>query len=136
MAMLWLLALPFVVGCAGSGGGTEPEVSASAVGSGVRGVAVVDAGCPVLEHASTCPQMPLRARIVALRAGTTERVVTVETDPDGAFRFSLAPGAYQIQGENLTGAALPTAMPVPATVRANEYTHVTVVFDSGVRGPR
>lgn len=133
--MLWLLASWWVVGCAGSGGGPDPAGSAGAGGSGVRGVAVVDVGCPVLEDASVCPRVPLRARIVALRSGTTQRVAAVETSSDGAFHMVLAPGAYQLQGENLTGAAYPTAMPVPVTVRENEIAHVTVVFDSGIRAP-
>jgi hypothetical protein len=101
----------------------------------VKGVAVVDAGCPVLENASACPQIPLRARIIATRVGASQPAARVETDTDGTFRLPLPPGAYQLQGENLTGAPLPTAMPVAVSVRDNEFTHVTVIFDSGVRAP-
>jgi hypothetical protein len=98
-------------------------------------VAVVDEGCPVLENSSTCPRIPLRARIIVVRPGSAERVSAAETGPDGAFQIGLAPGSYELRGENRTGAPIPTAMPVPVSVRAGEFTSVTVVFDSGVRAP-
>lgn len=77
----------------------------------------------------------MRARIVAMRAGSAERAGAVETGSDGAFQMVLPPGSYDVRGENLTGAPYPAAMPVPVSVRANEFAAVTVVFDSGVRGP-
>ena len=103
--------------------------------SGVTGSVVVDIGCPVLEGASSCPEVPLRARVVVLRVNSTENVAMVETGTDGRFRILLPPGGYELRGENLTGAPVPAAMPVVATVVANEFTQVTVRFDSGVRGP-
>jgi hypothetical protein len=96
---------------------------------------VVDIGCPVLENASACPLVPLRARITAVRPGSTQPAAVVESAADGAFSIGLQPGVYEIRGENLSSAPMPTAMPVSVTVRAGEYTPVTVVFDSGVRGP-
>lgn len=69
------------------------------------------------------------------RAGSVERVAAVETGADGQFRIPLAPGDYELRGENLTGAPVPTAMPVPVTVMGGEFAQITVRFDSGVRGP-
>jgi hypothetical protein len=97
-------------------------------------MAVVDVGCPVLEGSSPCPEVPLRARIVVRRVGTGERVTAAESGADGRFRIVLAAGRYELLGENLAGAPVPTAMPVPVTVGAGEFVSVTVRFDSGVRG--
>ena len=81
------------------------------------------------------PEVPLQARVVVLRANTTEEVAMVETGADGRFSIPLPPGSYELYGENLAGAPVPTAMPVAVTVMAGEFSEVTVRFDSGVRGP-
>lgn len=117
--------------CFATGCGQPSQASSS----GVAGNVVVDVGCPVLEGTSPCPEVPLQARVVALRANSTERVATVETGADGRFRIPLPPGGYELHGENLTDAPVPTAMPVPVTVVDGEFAQVTVRFDSGVRGP-
>jgi len=129
-----------VVSCAGLGepsdaprtGGSVP--GAAGPGSGVAGVAVVDAGCAVLEGSAPCPELPLRARIVVLRDGSTNRVTAVESGTDGRFRVELAPGRYVLKGENLAGTPVPTAMPVPVTVAPGRFVAATVRFDSGIRG--
>jgi hypothetical protein len=133
VAVVTPLLIAVLAACADAGpgsGGGRPGSPAS----GVAGVAMVDVGCPVLEGSSPCPEVPLRARIVVRRVGTGDRVTAVESGVDGRFRVLLAPGRYELRGENLAGAAVPTAMPVPVTVRAGEFVSVTVRFDSGVRG--
>lgn len=119
--------------CGGEPASDPPEPVPGA-SSGVAGTAVVDEGCPVLEGTSPCPEVPLPARVVVVDAVTAGEVTAVRTDADGRFRIPLPPGSYQLRGENLTGAALPTALPVPVTVRAGEFTEAIVRFDSGVRG--
>ena len=96
---------------------------------------MVDVGCPVLEGTSPCPEVPLQARVTVLRADSAGRVAVVETDTDGRFRVPLPPGRYELRGENLAAAPVPTAMPVSVTVVDGEFARVTVRFDSGVRGP-
>jgi len=136
MTRLWTAAVLLLTISAGCDGGTgKQQASATPGGSGVKGIATVDAGCPVLEDASACPRVPLHARIVAVWAGTTKRAATVETNLDGAFQMTLMPGAYQLEGETLTGAPYPAATPVLVNVRENEFAQVMVVFDSGVRAP-
>jgi hypothetical protein len=98
----------------------------------VAGAAVVDVGCPVLEGGTSCPETPLPARVVVLRGAS--RVTAVETDAGGRFRIPLPAGDYELHGENLTGAPVPTAMPVPVTVAPGEFSQVTIRFDSGIRG--
>ncbi|HEV7900015.1 MAG TPA: hypothetical protein VGP31_19455 [Planosporangium sp.] len=58
-----------------------------------------------------------------------------QSDDLGYFRVVLAPGGYVLKPENLTGAPVPTARPVPVQVSAGRFTTVSVHFDSGVRGP-
>ncbi|MFI7546538.1 hypothetical protein [Actinoplanes sp. NPDC049599] len=118
---------------ADSGGGPV-EGSAGADRSGVRGIAIVDVGCPVLEGSSPCPQVPLRARIAAGRPGQAGRLVAVETTDDGRFEIVLAPGTYELRGENLAGQPVPSAMPVTVVVHPGQFSDAVVVFDSGIRG--
>lgn len=121
-----------LAGCAGSRPDESQPGEGSAVDAGVFGVAVVDAGCPVLDAGTSCPDVPLRARVVVLRS--TDRVAVTETDPKGRFRAVLPPGSYVLHGENLDNAAVPSAMPISVTVHPGEFTEVTIRFDSGIRG--
>jgi hypothetical protein len=58
----------------------------------------------------------------------------VNTSDAGQFEIRLPAGDYVVQGQNLTQGPLPTALPVPVTVRHGSWTTVTIHFDSGVRG--
>ncbi len=121
-----------LAGCAGAGSESPSPTRAT---SGVRGSAVVDIGCPVLEDASPCPQVPLQARISVVQPGSAQPAAVVQTMADGTFDIGLPPGIYELRGENLSGAPVPSAVPVTVTVRAGEFAQVTVIFDSGVRAP-
>src|SRR5215218_7443264 len=103
-----VVALVMAVGLAGCAEAGSPSGSASssppAGASGVRGSAVVDIGCPVLEGASVCPRVPLPARISAVQSGATQPVAVVQTIADGAFEMGLLPGVYELRGENLSRA--------------------------------
>jgi len=102
--------------------------------SGIAGVTVVDEGCPVLEAESSCGVLPLEARVFVRRSGSHQLVATVTSDEQGRFRVLVPPGRYELQGENLSGAPVPTAMPVEVIVPEGDYATTTVRFDSGVRG--
>jgi hypothetical protein len=124
-----------LTGCASSGGGeARSSAVASHRSSGVLGTTMVDRGCPVLEGSSSCPEVPLRARVVAVRTGSGAPVGAVESGADGRFRLELEPGRYELSGQNLTGAPVPTAMPVQVTVDPGAFVRVVVHFDSGIRG--
>ena len=117
--------------------GNDPALPSSTpvpITTGVQGTALVDEGCPVLPVGSQCPQRPLRARVIVLDSKGTE-IARTDTSDTGKFVVPLAAGDYVLQGQNLTGAPLPSATPVPATVRDGALTSVTINFDSGVRGP-
>ena len=102
-------------------------------GSGVRGVTVVDAGCPPTVEQPACPTGPLAARLEFVAEGASEPTAAVDTAPDGTFSVDLAPGSYDVVPENLTGAPYPRADPVTVEVRPGSFTELTVRFDSGVR---
>jgi hypothetical protein len=112
-----------------SGGSTPP-----ALRSGIQGVALVDEGCPVLQAGSPCPEHPMPARVVVSDQAGAE-VTTTDTTDAGQFSIELPEGSYVVRAENKSGTPLPTAKPIPVTVRSEAMTPLTIHFDSGVRGP-
>ena len=121
------LCLVCLSACAGSSGAAQgPD-------SGVSGITIVDQGCPVVRPSTPCPTHPVRAKVVAVRTGSSGTAGQVESDADGHFRMSLEPGTYVLQASNLTGAPVPTAMPTQVEVPNGSYVDVTIHFDSGIR---
>ena len=102
--------------------------------TGVEGTTVVDEGCPVLPVESPCPQRPLEARVVVLNHDGAE-IAHTNTNGKGEFRIRLSAGDYELQGQNLSGAPLPSAAPVSVSVKEGRMQTVTIQFDSGVRAP-
>lgn len=101
--------------------------------TGVQGRTVTDVGCPTPQGSSACPEVPLRAKVTALRAGSGESAAVVESGEDGGFLLDLPPGSYELRAENLAGGPVPTAMPLVVTVEADLLLPVTVRFDSATR---
>src|SRR3954447_7116259 len=116
-----------LLAAAGCGGGARSPAASS---SGLTGHTVVDVGCP-LAGGDPCPTRPIRARVTI--TAPDSRAHEVLTDDRGAFRVPLAPGRYVLQAENLTGAPVPTALPVAVQVPDGRFAAVTIAFDSGVR---
>jgi hypothetical protein len=114
-------------------GACSASPAPSPVESGIAGVTVVDAGCPVLRDGERCPEHPIRANLVVTRPDSTEIVARSHSGADGTFRIRLPPGTYLLRPTNATGAPLPTAQPVTVEVRERGFTAVRVRFDSGVR---
>lgn len=100
--------------------------------TGVEGTTVVDEGCPVVPVGSQCPQRPLPARVLVLNQQGAE-VAHTDTNGKGEFRIRLSAGDYLLQGQNLTGAPLPAATPVPVNIQDGRMHVVTIQFNSGVR---
>lgn len=99
--------------------------------SGIRGVTVVDQGRPLLLHQKPVPVEPMPARIRITRGG--HHIAQVNTDADGRFEVLLPPGRYQLAAVNITGAPVPSALPITMTVHPDEIYTVTIQFDSGIR---
>ncbi len=58
-------------------------------------------------------------------------VAEFTSDSQGKFRAVLAPGRYEVEPEN--AAPLPMGSTVDVTVTAGQFTHVQIVYDSGIR---
>ena len=129
-----MLVVALAVGCEANTNSPAPETTVASSPTGVEGTTVVDEGCPVLPVDSPCPQRPLPARVLVLNQKGVE-VTRTNTNGKGEFRIGLSVGSYILQGQNLTGAPLPTATPVPVNVLKGQMQVVRIKFDSGVRGP-
>jgi hypothetical protein len=129
-----MLVVALTVGCEANTNSPAPETTFASSPTGVEGTTVVDEGCPVLPVDSPCPQRPLPARVLVLNQKGRE-VTRTNTNGSGEFRIELSAGSYILQGQNLTGAPLPTATSVPVNVLKGQMQVVTIKFDSGVRDP-
>lgn len=104
----------------GSGDGT----------SGIRGRALAGPQCPVEIEGSPCPDLPWEGTVLAVDAQSGEEF-TVQTDADGRFRLSLAPGTYEVTIE--AGSSPPFAKPQTVTVEEGAFAEIVVSVDTGIR---
>jgi hypothetical protein len=98
--------------------------------SGISGIVLIGPTCPVERPESPCPDRPYEATILALDADGRE-VARARSAADGRFRLALAPGAYVLHPES--SMTPPTAADQTVDVFADEYTNVSINFDSGIR---
>ena len=113
--------------------GSRSETAADSFDSGVTGVSVLAASCPETPQAQECPDRPMPAHLTVTRANSGEVVASADTNSDGNFRISLAPGTYTVTPTNMSAAPMPSAYPISFEVREREFTTITVRFDSGIR---
>lgn len=125
--VLIVLAVSALAGCSSGNGGNRADETA------IRGVTMVDGGCPAARANSPCPDRPIAAHLTVTDPADQRVVARVTTDPYGRFRLALQAGKYTIHPTNTTGAVVPIAAPVDVTVSAGSVTDVTIHFDSGVR---
>jgi hypothetical protein len=115
-----------VVGCGGSGGGSGD------LDSGIRGRAVIQScGVPFSEEDCRTPP-PYTGEINVRRTYGGPVVRTIRAGADGRFVVGLEPGRYILDWEP-EDVPWPFLKPVEVTVRAHQYTQVTLSFDSGIR---
>lgn len=132
MKAVWLLLALALAACSDSTSGGSG--GASAGGSGLVVTTVVDQGCPVLPAGSSCPVVPVEARVVVLDAGNAV-AARATTDSDGQTRITLEPGRYAVQAERPGARINPRTGPVVVYVHDRQFTTVKLQFDSGVRVP-
>lgn len=98
--------------------------------SGVRGTVRIGPTAPVQQQGEPS-DAPYAADLVI--TGPSGAVVArARSASDGTFSVDMPPGGYTIQGAG--GATPPTpSAPQQFTVRAHEFTTVTIVYDSGIR---
>jgi len=120
-----LLLASVLTACAASSSDDPPA------GAGVRGVVTIEPACPVELQGSPCPDRPWSGtvRIIALD-GTI--VAEVDTDRDGRFAATLAPGGYDVVA--LTQAQRPpTGEAQRVIVEDGAFTRLSLAVDVGIR---
>ena len=100
--------------------------------SGVDGIVVLWPTCPV-ERADHPCQKPVAATIDVL-GPSGDVLANVHRGDDGKFSVSLAPGSYVLRPEPLhPGSVMPWAREQSVTVKAGEFVHVRLIYDTGIR---
>jgi len=100
--------------------------------SGIEGTVTIGPMCPVERPDSPCPDQPYAATIV-IEDDQGVEVARAQSGADGRFRVDLPPGRYTLVPQSPNGAQLPYGAEQQVEVRAGEYTHVDVQYDSGIR---
>jgi len=98
--------------------------------SGMEGQVLTGPMCPVMQQGQLCPDQPYQATLTvnSLDGGKTAQV---QTDANGHFKISLAPGTYILHPESPNG--MPHATERTFTVSAGKLTPLTIHYDSGIR---
>ena len=97
---------------------------------GIDGMVLIGPQCPVQSLDDPCPDLPYEATI-EIRLPGGGLVTSVRSRADGTFRVGLRPGLYTLEPES--GDPFPIAQAQDVEVRANEYSEVTIAFDTGIR---
>ncbi len=113
--------------------GTTGNATQTEMTSGIRGVTVVDGGCPVIREGSPCPDRPIAAHLIVTASASRAVVERVDTDARGRFRVLLVPGRYVVRAANMTGAIMPAVGEVDVTVTAARIGFLVIHFDSCIR---
>ena len=100
--------------------------------SGVRGQTLIGPMCPVMQAGVSCPDQPYQAKLTVLSLDG-RKVAKSSSDAEGKFEIKLPPGDYLLHAESPEGGALPYAQDVEFTVYPDEFSEITVNFDSGIR---
>lgn len=112
--------------------GTESAVQPSP-DSGIEGQALAGPQCPVVRAGSGCPDLPLKATVDVVKADRSEKT-TFDTDENGRFRVSLAPGDYHIEPRPIDPSRpFPAPRSQDVTVPPHEFVQITIQYDTGIR---
>lgn len=120
----WCHAVAAALALTGCGGPLGPD------DQGIQGIVLIGPQCPVQALQDPCPDLPYQVSIeVQSRGGGT--ALEVVSGEDGRFRIGLFPGFYTLHPES--GNPFPNAPDQDVVVLDNEYTEVTINFDTGIR---
>ncbi len=109
-----------------------PLTAPAPTGSGIEGQVFIGPTCPVVQAGQECPDQPYQA-VLTVNSLDGRKVTEFQTDGEGRFRISLAPGEYILHPESPEGMPLPFAAEQTFTVLPGQFTHITVTYDSGIR---
>jgi hypothetical protein len=104
----------------------QPKVA----GSGADGQVLIGPVCPVMQAAHPCPDQPYQATLT-VKSADGVKIARVQSDANGQFKISLAPGTYILHPESPNG--MPYAAEQTFSVIAGAFTQLNVRYDSGIR---
>ncbi len=109
------------------------ETIAPPSGSGVHGVVSLGPTCPVerMPPDPLCADKPYATAIVVYRTGSKLPFVIGNSNANGAFTFSLPPGAYTLATGD--GKMLPRCAETSVNVLLNAYATANISCDTGIR---
>jgi hypothetical protein len=101
--------------------------------SGIIGTVVIGPIHPV-EKIGEINQEPYPDAVIVVKSKKGSREIKrAGVDKNGAFRINLPADEYILEPLNTNGRTLPFAKPIEIKVLPDQFTYVTVVFDSGIR---
>ena len=109
---------------------TAPLPPASKGDNGIEGQTLIGPTCPVVHIDNPCPDRPYQATIVVLNQNRAQ-VKRFDTDAEGRFRVELPPGTYTLVPQ--APGKLPRAGELTIQVTRDQFTPVTITYDSGIR---
>ncbi len=99
--------------------------------TGIEGTVLMGPMCPVVTYPSSCPDQPFSALFHVFDQAGTE-VTTFQSDEQGHFRVEVSSGEYNIIVDESV-AFLQRRQSKKVIVNENEFTPVTLLFDTGIR---
>lgn len=125
-----------IIGCDGSPSASAPPTATGAGQTGIGGNATAGPVCPVetTPPDPNCAARPVPGAALVVRDGTGREVARVTTGKDGTFFVAVPAGAYVVEPQPVEG-LLGTAPPQDATVSTGNTTTITLLYDTGIRGP-
>lgn len=102
------------------------------VQTGLKGMTLLEAPCPVIRDDEPCPDQPFSASFTVTTMDSLP-VATFSSDAEGHFLIGLAPGRYIIVADASAPFPHPQSQQQVVEVEAGKLTEVTLLFDSGIR---
>ena len=98
--------------------------------TGIEGQVLLGPVCPIVQPGQSCPDQPYPATLT-VNNPNGGMILQFQTDGQGHFRVPLSPGQYILHPESPNG--IPFAADQTILVTTDQYTQVTVHYDSGIR---
>jgi hypothetical protein len=100
--------------------------------SGIAGVVLIGPMCPVMRVDEPCPDQPFAATLL-IRDSQGRELCTVASGDDGRFQVALLPESYEVVPLTGSASGLPFAAAQWVAVVPDQYTELTIAYDSGIR---
>jgi hypothetical protein len=102
--------------------------------SGIEGIVVISPVRPgPIRVGEARSESPYQTTLAVYDANDNHEIARTESGADGRFRIKLPPGLYVIGPPRDTQKRFPRAGEQSVTVKNNQFTHVKISFDSGMR---